>query len=187
MEPQEQTPPDRCPSVSSSSSDRRIPTLDGWRAIAIALVLFNHIGMVLTRSDAPSLLYAGSMGVSLFFGLSGLLITTLLLQEWDRDDRIDWRAFYERRLFRIVPAYLAFLLAVTLAGGWQSGWEALATVFFARNYLPKNLASPLTGHLWSLAVEMHFYLLWPLILRWAGRRRPPLPPISRLPASDGGM
>src|SRR3974390_1560780 len=153
---------------------RRIPTLDGWRALAIAAVAIHHIGRgFYTNEDAyaSDLTRYGAFGVDIFFGLSGLLITKLLLDEWrNRPDRssengsFDLRGFYIRRAFRILPPYLAFLFVCTLAGLWRSSWEAAGCLLFFRNYVPDHLVGESTQHLWSLAVEEHFYLLWPGLL-----------------------
>lgn len=153
---------------------KRIPTLDGWRALAICAVLIHHCaaGFFLRESDyARNVTRYGAFGVDIFFGLSGLLITLLLLEEWQRTASFDLRGFYIRRAFRILPPYLALLGAYTIMGLWRSGWEAASCLLFFRNYLPDNLATDGTLPLWSLAVEEHFYLLWPGILAWIGARR----------------
>jgi peptidoglycan/LPS O-acetylase OafA/YrhL len=113
----------------------------------------------------------GAFGVDIFFGLSGLLITNLLLEEWKSKGAFDLRGFYIRRAFRILPPYLAFLAVYSAAGLWQSKWEVASCLLFFRNYVPAHLASSGTQPLWSLAVEEHFYLLWPGILAWIGARR----------------
>ena len=160
---------------------RRIPTLDGWRAIAIAAVAIHHIGRGFYTSEdayASSITRYGAFGVDIFFGLSGLLITKLLLDEWrgsssnssgtagrdSKNSSFDLRGFYVRRAFRILPPYLAYLLVCTVAGLWRSPWEAAGCLLFFRNYVPDHLVGDATQHLWSLAVEEHFYLLWPGLL-----------------------
>jgi peptidoglycan/LPS O-acetylase OafA/YrhL len=153
---------------------RRIPLLDGWRAVAIALVIWHHVGQNLTVSEAA---YAqdvtrfGQFGVDLFFGLSGLLITRLLLQEHSASGSFGLSQFYIRRTFRILPPLLAFLAAYTLLGLWKSKLEFVSSLLFFRNYVPNNTAGFGSGHLWSLAVEEHFYLLWPGLLALSGPRR----------------
>ena len=154
---------------------KRIPTLDGWRALAIAAVLLHHGAMGFYGTEASYYTVSntlwGAFGVDIFFGLSGFLITRLLLEEWDRTGGVNLRAFYTRRAFRILPPYLVFLLAVTVAGLWKSGWDVAGSLLFFRNYVPAPLLSPATKHLWSLAVEEQFYLLWPALMLWAGRKR----------------
>ncbi len=161
-----------------------IPTLDGWRAIAILLVLVCHGGDALFH--ATGVLPSGvlhrvtrhfAFGVDIFFGLSGLLITSRLLAQWGTPPGALLRGFYVRRLFRILPPYLTYLAAVGLlaAAGWLpvSPSELLSCVLFVRNYLPVELGGWYTGQFWSLAIEEHFYLLWPalLVLFGAGRMR----------------
>jgi peptidoglycan/LPS O-acetylase OafA/YrhL len=146
---------------------RRIPTLDGWRALAIAAVVVHHIGRGFYSNEdayASDVTRYGAFGVDIFFGISGLLITKLLLDEWSRRDSFDLPGFYLRRAFRILPPYLTYLLVCTIAGLWRSPWEAAGCLLFFRNYVPDHLAGDSTQHLWSLAVEEHFYLLWPGLL-----------------------
>jgi peptidoglycan/LPS O-acetylase OafA/YrhL len=164
------------------TNKRNIPTLDGWRAIAILLVLWAHQGNVFyPTSDAylrGGLFYFGTWGVPIFFGLSGLLITKLLLEEESGTGRIDLKAFYLRRCFRILPPLLVFLAVVAVAGLWESKTELVSSVFFFRNYLPWRLGGWYTGHLWSLSVEEHFYFLWPGLLVWVGVRRGWVPAVA---------
>jgi len=108
------------------------------------------------------------LGVDVFFGLSGFLITVLLLAERQRTGSINLLAFYRRRAVRILPASLVFLATVGACGLFKTRWELAASLFFFRNYLPSKHATYATAHLWSLAVEEHFYLLWPGLLAVAG-------------------
>jgi len=151
---------------------RRIPLLDGWRAVAIAMVLVHHIvqGFYATQdSYAADVTRYGAFGVDIFFGLSGLLITRLLLEEWNATGSFRLRQFYVRRAFRILPPVLVFLAVYTAAGMWKSTTEAVSSLLFFRNYVPSRLTGFGTGHLWSLAIEEHFYLLWPLLVRLLNR------------------
>src|SRR5712675_1226648 len=91
------------------STSRRIPALDGWRGIAIALVLFDHIQFALLRHYARPWAQTGRHGVTIFFVLSGFLITTKLLE-----DPTDLKRFYIRRFFRLMPVAWAFLAALLL-------------------------------------------------------------------------
>ena len=161
-----------------------MPTLDGWRAIAILLVVVGHaMDDILSffqvlggPVDPGAIRYIGIHGVLIFFGLSGFLITHKLLLDESRHGRISLWAFYVRRTFRILPATLFFLLAVGLlalagildisAGRW------LSSLLFAANYSTADYSWYL-GHFWSLAVEEHFYVLWPAMFLWLGvvRRR----------------
>jgi peptidoglycan/LPS O-acetylase OafA/YrhL len=156
----------------SSSHDRSIPTLDGWRAVAVLWVCsFHGRGMLfgpegLFRCRPLDLIAVqGELGVEIFFGLSGFLITSRLLKERERDGRISLSAFYLRRAFRILPAawlYLAVVAALLFAGMIPplSQSEMTSSLFFWRNYGYPGRA---TGHFWSLAVEEHFYFLWPAV------------------------
>ena len=152
----------------------RIPTLDGWRAVAISLVVMCHLGECFYPNQADyeqSFALNGAFGVDIFFAISGLLITKLLLEEFHGSGSFHLQRFYLRRAFRILPAYLAFLIAHSILGLWRSGWEIASCLLFFRNYIPDAMASKGTVHLWSLAVEEHFYLLWPGLLAWLGPRR----------------
>jgi peptidoglycan/LPS O-acetylase OafA/YrhL len=116
----------------------------------------------------------GNWGVQLFFALSGFLITSRLLEEYDQAGHIRWGDFYLRRAFRILPPAF-FTLSVLAALGLglhlipMSAHQLLASVFFYRNYA----ADPgwYTAHFWSLAVEEQFYLLWPAVLCLVGVAR----------------
>jgi peptidoglycan/LPS O-acetylase OafA/YrhL len=147
-----------------------IPTLDGWRAVAIALVIVHHAGTAFYASWDEYLAHAptrfGMNGVPIFFALSGLLICKLLLEEQASTGHINLRSFYVRRCFRILPPLFAFLLVSFLVGYIVKPLELVSAVFFFRNYLPNSTAYVYSEHLWSLSVEEHFYLLWPLFLSW---------------------
>ena len=147
---------------------RHVPELDGVRALAVLIVMVSHAGL----SIVP-----GGFGVTIFFFLSGYLITSLLRAEWQNSDAVDLRAFYLRRTLRIMPPlYITLLLlcALTPLGlfGDSVSWPAVPWDFlFLSNY------SHLWGQegglpipLWSLAVEEHFYLIFPVtFMLLAGR------------------
>jgi peptidoglycan/LPS O-acetylase OafA/YrhL len=147
----------------------RIPSLDGLRAAAIVMVLFAH-----AHFPGDDLLplrafrgRCGFLGVQLFFVLSGFLITTLMLREVAATGRMSLRQFYARRALRIVPAYAAYLLvlaALQLLGHARlSGRHWLALGTYTVNFLPAPIPWQIS-HIWSLSVEEHFYLLWPLLV-----------------------
>jgi peptidoglycan/LPS O-acetylase OafA/YrhL len=145
-----------------------IPSLDGIRAISFFLVFFSHAGL---GDRIP-----GGFGVSVFFLLSGFLITTLLRTEFARYRRISLGSFYLRRVLRILPPlYVALALAIVLCrigkghpaipfAGTLS--QALQVSNYYEIYAAPAVMMPGSGVLWSLAVEEHFYLMFPLLYVW---------------------
>ncbi len=159
-----------------------MPSLDGWRAIAILLVIIGHsmddIALLLRAMgaavDLGGLKFIGMHGVQVFFGLSGFLITSRLVADEQKHGRISLWAFYMRRSFRILPATLFFLIAVgllSLAGFLDvSLGRWLSSLLFSANYSTAEYSWYL-GHFWSLAVEEHFYLVWPALFLLLGAVR----------------
>jgi peptidoglycan/LPS O-acetylase OafA/YrhL len=146
----------------------RNPMLDGWRGIAIALVLFDHIQDSLLHHYARSWSSTGYHGVTIFFVLSGFLITSKLLE-----GPISFRRFYLRRFFRLMPAAWIFLFSLLLLSWltrnrFTSLAEVAACIFFCRNFFGQM---GVAGHFWSLSVEEQFYLVWPVTLLLAGSMR----------------
>jgi peptidoglycan/LPS O-acetylase OafA/YrhL len=141
----------------------RIPTLDGLRAVAILVVMLSH-----ANHGDERIAQLGHMGVLIFFALSGYLITTRLLAEYQSTGRVSLRDFYLRRAFRILPpavTYLAILWLLTLTGIVVCSASAIrAALFFYVNYIDVGDLGWRAGHFWSLSVEEHFYALWPLLL-----------------------
>jgi peptidoglycan/LPS O-acetylase OafA/YrhL len=139
-----------------------IPSLNGWRAVSVVMVLIAHSGWVI--DSASFRYYLGAMGVRFFFVISGFLITWLLLREIAESGRVNLKAFYVRRAFRILPVYYVFLaVCYTLRGAYPGGLspaEWFANLLFLTNYTD---AKWITGHLWTLAVEEQFYVIWPLV------------------------
>lgn len=148
----------------------RIPSLDGWRALSIVIVLLSHFEFAtgFPRELAPAWgrLFQGDLGVRIFFVISGFLITDLLLVEAERFGRPSLKQFYVRRALRILPIYYLFaavVLALSAAGLYSDAWSTwLATLTFTRNVAGRG--DSVTVHLWSLAVEEQFYLVWPVTL-----------------------
>lgn len=163
------------------------PALDGTRAFAVAAVLVFHGGV--------SWMSGGYLGVSVFFTLSGYLVTSLLLTEHQRSGKINAAAFYTRRARRLLPASLVCIVAVCLMAwaGWFSGVanlkrDVLGAVFQVFNWVKlgsgesyadltaaqAGLKKPL-DHYWSLAIEEQFYWVWPLafigLVAFARRRK----------------
>jgi peptidoglycan/LPS O-acetylase OafA/YrhL len=155
------------------ASDRHyMPGVDGLRAVSVLLVILYH----LDARWAPG----GLLGVGIFFVLSGYLITDLLQAEWERDRRLNLKAFWGRRARRLLPALIVMLSVVV---GWvaltdptllvELRGDALAALAYVANwwFIYRHVSyfarwGPPTpvGHLWSLAVEEQFYLVWPLVL-----------------------
>jgi len=128
--------------------------LDVLRGVAVLLVLVSHFG-----TFTP-----GWIGVDLFFVLSGFLISGLLFSEWQRSGRLDIRRFYIRRAFKIWPVFFLYIAASELLdvhSGNPHPRELLSQIFFVQNYFPQPYH---WLHLWSLAVEEHFYLVLPVLL-----------------------
>jgi peptidoglycan/LPS O-acetylase OafA/YrhL len=164
----------------SPNQSAYLPTLDGWRAISIGLVLLSHSPVSCTvpvlGASLRALSHFGGVGVELFFGISGVLICSRLLEEESMCGQINVKAFYVRRFFRILPAALLYLLVIAILAEFHIiplpllDW--FAALLFFRNYLMLFQYlhhSPLamhwyTGHFWSLSMEEHFYLVLPAIL-----------------------
>ncbi len=157
----------RCP----ASSGTYIPSLDGLRAIAFFIVFIPHA--------QPFKALPGGFGVTVFFFLSGYLITSLLREEARKTSGISLKEFYLRRLLRIFPpCYITVTLVSALAAaGLVYNRESYASLVSAYLYFSNywnvlgwgNLPAGL-GVLWSLAVEEHFYLLFPILYKWFVRR-----------------
>lgn len=148
------------------------PALDGLRAVAVVLVLLFHLGL--------GWMSGGYLGVSVFFTLSGFLITSLLVTELQRSGRIRLARFYGRRARRLLPASMVALVGVSVLIATQqvpdrSGlrWYVFGALFQFANWVPIGLhnsygelfklPSP-TDHFWSLAIEEQFYWLWPVTM-----------------------
>ena len=167
---------------------RYVPALDGLRGLSVIAVLCYHQHRLSGGTDWA---IGGYLGVSAFFTLSGYLITSLLLAEFDRLGTIRLVTFWARRLRRLLPAALVALVvclssaALFLPGEYSVGLrdDALGTLVYATNwrflvggtsYAEVNGASSPVLHFWSLAIEEQFYLVWPAVvaalLRWRSRR-----------------
>ncbi|MEY4175676.1 MAG: hypothetical protein RI900_2841, partial [Actinomycetota bacterium] len=148
------------------------PALDGVRGLAVVAVLLFHLG--------HPWMSGGYLGVSVFFTLSGFLITSLLLGEHERTGRIDLFAFYQRRARRLIPAGLLVLGLVCLAAitGWieprstfrRDVWASMfqllnwVKLFGSERYADLFTAPSPVAHYWSLGIEEQFYVVWPVAL-----------------------
>jgi peptidoglycan/LPS O-acetylase OafA/YrhL len=152
-----------------------MPELDAIRGIAILMVLFYHgfywnidlSALPLWQKFLMSCAWTGRLGVNLFFVLSGFLITGLLL---DSRSRIDYYSrFYKRRALRILPAYFGMLAILAIAR--QLPWRfALLSLSYLSNLTPLFAVAIAYPVLWSLAVEEHFYFVWPALVHRISRR-----------------
>jgi peptidoglycan/LPS O-acetylase OafA/YrhL len=156
--------------------------LDGLRAVSVIAVILYHAGF--------GWMHGGFLGVEVFFVVSGYLITTLLIEEHERAGRIDLRGFWVRRIRRLFPALALVLIAVTLwalfAGSAEQAAQVKRDLPWAVGYLAnwgqiaggvpyfEAVDPPLLRHLWSLAVEEQWYVVWPLVFvaiaRWSSPR-----------------
>ncbi len=163
-----------------------LPGLDGLRAIAVMAVLIYHSWL--------GWLPGGFLGVEVFFVISGYLITALLLAEWNKLGTVNLRMFWWRRVRRLVPALVGCVLAtliftvlflpgevthlradVLAALGYVTNWYL---VFSQQSYFEVVGRPSLLQHLWSLAIEGQFYLIWPLLFVLGMRRWPRLMPVA---------
>ncbi len=142
------------------------PPLDGLRGIAILSVMLFH-------ADAP-FLKGGFLGVDLFFVLSGFLITSLLVAEFDAHGTITLKDFYIRRILRLIPALMLLLLVFCLLSfllltsekANRNYVDALISLAYVSNWARAFSMHPpdYLGHTWSLSIEEQFYILWPIVL-----------------------
>lgn len=157
--------------------NQRIKSLDGLRAVSIFIVLAAHVAETVHLRHDPYTRFVsnvGSFGVKIFFVISGFLITTLLLAEERKTGRISLGMFYLRRAFRILPVAYLFIAVVGVMA--LTGFivlprhNLLYAALFLMNMAPEG--TWWTGHLWSLAIEEQFYLVWPVVfLLTKGRGR----------------
>ena len=158
--------------MSTDKPIRHIASIDGLRAIAVTAVLLYHLGI--------SWLPGGFLGVDLFFVISGYVITRLILDSINKSSALDLRAFYWARLRRIYPGFLFMVFStIIFIGVWApeaikrfltdlpyalTGSMNWALVARHQDYFESIGRPPLLQHTWSLAVELQFYLIWPIIL-----------------------
>jgi peptidoglycan/LPS O-acetylase OafA/YrhL len=139
--------------------------LDGLRGLSVLFVVLYHFGVNHFLKPTHLFIY-GRIGVDIFFVISGFLITTLLLKEKVKTGKISLKHFYTRRILRIVPAaylYLVVLLGMFICYGMQISATDFLTAFLFLKNLPIK-SGYYTQHLWSLAIEVQFYLIFPVLL-----------------------
>jgi len=158
--------------TSETNQVRHIASIDGLRAIAVTAVVLYHLGI--------SWIPGGFLGVDLFFVISGYVITRLILDSINRSSALDLRGFYWARLRRIYPGFLFMLFStIIFIGVWApeavkrflrdlpyalTGTMNWSLVARHQDYFEAIGRPPLLQHTWSLAVELQFYLIWPIIL-----------------------
>ena len=164
------------PPLDSPRRLGHLPGLDGLRGIAVLLVLLYHLEI-----DGFE---GGFLGVDVFFVLSGFLITSLLIGELHDRRRIDLVGFWLRRARRLLPAVFVMIAVVVALGPTIDAtlrdrlrWDAIASIFYVVNwryvitgqsYAAESTDPSMLGHLWSLAIEEQFYVVWPLLVLSGG-------------------
>ena len=169
---------------------KRSGYIDQWRGISVLMVLAHHLliyryqgfastphGWFTGKIAWAAILwrpYSGGIGVDVFFCISGYLITTLMLREEAKTGTVSLQAFYIRRVCRILPAMLVYVLSIVLLHTFglvkmEPGDPAKAVLFLCNTEIAR--CGYHFGHFWSLAVEEQFYVFWPLLLLLTGRYR----------------
>lgn len=159
----------------------RIKSLDGIRAISIIMVLLGHAKDTMSEGFAHNVIFSlfanSSLGVKIFFVISGFLITKLLLAEREKTGKIDVKDFYLRRIFRIFPVFYLYILVIvilklTILPNIFNSYSLIGfAVIYIWNYKHLFISDGGTpdngnwffGHLWSLSMEEQFYLIWPVM------------------------
>jgi peptidoglycan/LPS O-acetylase OafA/YrhL len=150
-----------------------IKGFDGLRAFSIIMVFCTHLGFMDNISDPIldarlSMLCSGTVGVNIFFVLSGFLITRILLKEKSLTGKISFRNFYIRRFLRLLPPLILFYTTLSFLmsfGFIKPQWIGLTlSVFYLYNFVPTRYYSGELGPMWSLAVEEQYYIFWPVIV-----------------------
>jgi peptidoglycan/LPS O-acetylase OafA/YrhL len=173
------------PGAATSVAPPRLAYLDGWRAVAVGIVILSHVSGF---RDGPPLLKelarwlpVGQIGVLIFFFISGYVISRAALSEIGRTADFSVPAFYLRRAFRIIPPLALYLL--TCVGLGALGLvdfhfrNAIPAFLYVCNVEPFNQCLWLAGHTWSLAFEEQFYLLFPALVSLIVLHRRPLLPL----------
>lgn len=177
--------------MATSVKNKKIPSLDGLRALSIFLVLFDHAAHSLSPDITHNWLYTilsnSDLGVRIFFVISGYLITRLLLEETERNGKINLKKFYIKRVLRIFPVFYLFILVIVLMNIIVGDVFYWTDILIAGTFLwnMKSLIQPgrndygdtgswrnpgrdgwlLLGHFWTLAMEEQFYLIWPFVMK----------------------
>ncbi|MBC6997552.1 acyltransferase [Cytophaga sp. FL35] len=158
-----------------------IKGFDGLRGISILLVIVTHLGWLESLDTLGQggkkmqFLFSGTTGVNIFFTLSGFLITNILLRELKKGGKVNFKAFYTKRVLRLFPPLLVFLLIILilmLSNILSINYSGLLySFFYVYNFIPKSLSSAELGLTWSLSVEEQFYLFFPITLFLIRKRK----------------
>lgn len=157
-----------------------LPCLNGWRAISILLVMAFHGSWLYFSPEGNSpngtlwhYFFQGSLGVQIFFSISGFLITSRILEEYEKYGTFNIKEFYLKRFFRIFPPYYAYLLIISVLSLMinlpLTIKELVGSGTFLRIYMTENVGW-YTGHSWSLCVEEHFYIILSLVFFFISRK-----------------
>jgi len=179
-------PTERPRAQGATVTFKYIPALDGMRAVAVLFVVFFHAVLIVPGLQPYT--NGGFLGVDIFFVLSGFLITSILLQEFDRTGSMNFKNFYTRRFLRLMPAYWLQLAGLFVFATWLFPQDICEKLYANNNFLYAFLylsnwqralngseVMSLLNHTWSLAIEEQFYLFWAgflfLMLRRLSRER----------------
>lgn len=153
--------------LPATSSASRYAHIDAMRAAAVLLVVVGHAGV--------GHIVPGGAGVTIFFAISGFIITTLLLKEWDRTNNFDVGGFYTRRLVKLAPPLVVILIIPTViyaSVGGLINWSAFAgQILFYFNWIKLDHPDVFPGSavVWSLSIEEQFYIVFALIWLWLAK------------------
>lgn len=146
----------------------RVPSLDGFRAFSILLVVVSHLAFPAALLTLHRYLELGSLGVRFFFVISGFIITDLLIKEYKKKGTVNLKNFYIRRILRIFPVYFTYIVVIYLVDFSLQLHIApiayLSSCFFIHNFELSDKVW-LLAHTWSLSVEEQFYLIWPNLFK----------------------
>jgi peptidoglycan/LPS O-acetylase OafA/YrhL len=152
-----------------------IKGFDGIRAVSILMVLITHLGVLSLLPNTTwyeyrfSALVSGTTGVTIFFTISGFLITQILLNEYNLKGKINLKNFFLKRILRLLPPYLLLLTTIFILIQFnylEKNYGSLVfSFFYLMNFAPDKYYMVELGHTWSLAVEEQFYLIWPFVIQ----------------------
>lgn len=161
--------------ISNAINQKYYPSLNGLRGISIIVVVMAHLHLTDRKEGIYTYIFNGTLGVNIFFVLSGFLITTLCIKEQNLTGQLSLKEFYIRRVLRIFPvAYLYIAVIFILNFIFHLGvnkLQFLGSTFYLMNlsYFKNNQFPWFTGHYWSLSMEEQFYIIFPFILKKSSR------------------